>query len=188
MTKIRPWTTLSEQSLVDDRWITLVAERCATVDGKTIDPYYVVRCRDWAAVVAVTPNDELVLVRQYRQAIRKVTLELPAGEIDPPESAICAGLRELREEAGFDAVSARCIRTFSPNPARFSNTLHAIYAEGVVYAPNAMHIDPTEETEVVLWPMREIAALFFSEEFCNSTQVAVLAAVLLDRGQLRQPD
>jgi ADP-ribose pyrophosphatase len=71
--------------------------------------------------VAVTARGEVVLVRQYRHAVRRTLLELPAGKIDPGESPLTAAKRELLEETGY--ASRRWIRLGAWYPSPASTTL-----------------------------------------------------------------
>ena len=72
-------------------------------DGRVVDDYLVGMLADYVVVVAVTASDHVVLVRQWRQGVRRFTLELPGGVVDPSEGISEAGARELREETGFVA-------------------------------------------------------------------------------------
>src|SRR5579862_2809688 len=68
-------------------------------------PYFSLKCADYISIVALTDNDELVLVRQYRPAVEARTLELPSGHVDPGETPLAAAERELTEETGYVASS-----------------------------------------------------------------------------------
>ena len=64
---------------------------------------------DWVNIIALTPDQHIVLVRQFRFGINAFSLEIPGGMIDAGEDPIVAGLRELREETGFVGGSARVL-------------------------------------------------------------------------------
>ena len=79
------WKTLAKRTIFKDKWVNLEASDCELPDGRVIAPFYVYRASDFAVVVAVTEQGELVIERQYRHGIEKVIWELPAGAIEPGE-------------------------------------------------------------------------------------------------------
>ncbi len=174
---IKPWRTLSSALLIQDRWLSVRADSCETADGVSVSPYYVLECGDWVSSVAVTKQSEIVLVRQYRHAAGRITLELPAGEMDEGEGIIQAARREVVEESGFGGGEAKLIFTSSPNPARYANRIHAVLIEGVAEVEGRANT-AAENTETVLWPLRDAAQLFVFPEFCDCTSAATLASVL----------
>jgi ADP-ribose pyrophosphatase len=110
--------------------------------------FYTIDCRDWVNVLAWTEEGRLVLVRQYRQGPREFTLEIPGGAVDPGEDLLEAGLRELREESGYEAGEARLLGDLNPNPAIFGNTCATVLATGCRLAGELI-LDAGEDIEVV---------------------------------------
>ncbi len=92
---------LSKTAVFVTDWFTLVEKRFA--DSPNAAPYFALETSDYVSVVALTQNDELVLVRQYRPAVEERTLELPSGHVDRGETPIVAAARELMEETGYVA-------------------------------------------------------------------------------------
>lgn len=97
------WKVLKRDIVFQDTWVQLEASRCELPDGRIIEPFYIRRDPDFAVVVALTKDDRLVLVRQYRHGVEKVLLELPAGAIEKGEDPKVAAGRELLEETGYQA-------------------------------------------------------------------------------------
>ena len=81
---LRKWSGESARVVHADQWIDVRAERVVTGGGVTVDPYYVLHYPDWVHVVAVTPDDRMVMRRQYRHAAGEFGLELPGGAVDAP--------------------------------------------------------------------------------------------------------
>jgi 8-oxo-dGTP pyrophosphatase MutT (NUDIX family) len=176
------WRTLASRVIVSDQWLTLRADTCETRDGVRIDPYYVVDSPDFVVMIAVTSDDQLVLVRQYRHAAGAVTLELPAGRVDPGEEPLEAARRELAEETGHAGGSARLLRSLSPNAPRFSNQMHLVLIEGVDVVA-AIKEDAREQVETVLWPLARADELYGESGLTDATLVGALALGLRALGR-----
>jgi len=122
----------------------------APTTGKS-HPFYRIESPGWVNVVALTAEDDLVMVRQFRHGSRSMTLEIPGGLVDPGESPADAAARELLEETGYRAGRLMSLGSISPNPALFTNRCHmqvAVDCERVAKIQNSA----TEETAVELLP------------------------------------
>lgn len=129
---IAKWRVLSSTPILKDRWIDLRADRCVTASGAEISPYYVMTYPDWVHVVAVTADDRLVLVRQYRHGAGEAVLELPGGAADPADAEVAAtARRELLEETGFAAEAIEPVTSLFANPAIHPNRVHFMLATGL---------------------------------------------------------
>lgn len=147
-----PWQELGDEPLVRYKVFDVVKSRRRSPRTGIDVGFFLVRTPDWVNVVAVTTEDELVLVRQYRHGTRQLSLEIPGGLIDPHETdPAAAAARELREESGFVAEHLELLGVMTPNPAIFSNRCHTYLATGCRRAGNLLQ-DPGEDIEVVLVP------------------------------------
>lgn len=157
MADTQGWMVLEERVLLKDRWIDLRAQRCLTPDGAVLDPFYVQKHPDWVHVVALTPADEIVLVRQWRQGVAAWLTELPGGAIDAGEEPAVAGARELLEETGFAGQEIRYLGSRAPEPSKFSNAIHIVLVLGAerVAAPA---LEPGETLSVQVTPLGEVMA------------------------------
>jgi ADP-ribose pyrophosphatase len=108
----------------DSPWFQVLAEH-AQGGGQ---PHYIIQGLDFVVVVAVTRQGQILLVRQHRVAAGAVTLELPAGHVDPGETPEQAARRELREETGYEADNFQMVGSLSPSVARFTNRMWCFYA------------------------------------------------------------
>ncbi|HWA26693.1 MAG TPA: NUDIX hydrolase [Lacunisphaera sp.] len=120
--------------------------------------FFVINAPDWVNVVALTPDRQLVLVRQFRYGTDDFSLEIPGGVIEAGEDPVAAGVRELREETGFVGRSARLLGTVHPNPAMQSNRCHLVLVEHAERSAN-LEWDADEELEIVTRPVAEVYAL-----------------------------
>lgn len=135
---------------------------------------------DWVNVVALTEDDEhgavLLCVRQYRFGTRSLSLELPAGIVDPGEASRAAALRELLEETGHaphDEASVAELGSVHPNAAFQHNRMTSYYVPRAVRVAE-LNLDEHEELEVVKLPLHEVDEAVAGGHFTN---MAVLAAL-----------
>ena len=140
---LQSWITLESRSVLSDRWINLLAEKCQTSEGVEVAPYYVLDYSDWIHVVALTPEGRIVLTRQYRQGVRAFSVELPGGNMQDGETPVEAAARELAEETGYAGEPGQMIATNWVNAASHRNSVHTILIRGArkTQAPRA---DPAE--------------------------------------------
>ncbi len=115
-TKLSPWADIIEREIE------------FTQGGKT-EIYHAVGQPDYIAMLAMTPDGKIPIVRQYRPALEAFTWELPAGTVDDGESAAQAASRELMEETGFPSRTVHALGTFAPCSGRLANKVHSFFIE-----------------------------------------------------------
>ena len=131
---------------------------------------FVFRTPDWCNVLALTTNEEIVFVRQFRFGTGSDTLELPGGVLDPGESPREAAIRELREETGYETDEAHVepLLDIHANPALQDTRVHTFLARGVALSAGGTDFDENEACELVLVPLRELAARLDAGEITHS--------------------
>jgi ADP-ribose pyrophosphatase len=120
-----------------------------------IHEFQVLESPDWVAVVPITPNNELVLVRQYRHGIGQISLEPPGGLVKEGQTPEQSGREELEEETGYRAGKLQYLGWMHPLPALFTNRFHVFLAEHVE-PTGKLNPDETEEVETVLVPVSQV--------------------------------
>ena len=152
------WEKLGHTSVAQTRIFELQSARFRHPVRRTERDFVTIASPDWVNVIALTPEQHLVLVRQFRFGTEEFSLELPGGIIDLGEDPVAAGGRELREETGYVGEAARAIGSVHPNPAIMSNRCHfGLVSQAMASAP--MDWDADEEIEVVTLPVDEVLAL-----------------------------
>jgi 8-oxo-dGTP pyrophosphatase MutT (NUDIX family) len=169
---VQPWDREKARELTKTRIFTLKQHhaRSRTQPDKEGSFVYL-ETGDWVNVVALTDDDQVIMVEQYRHGVNEVTLEIPGGMVDEGESALQAGLRELTEETGFGGDAPQIIGRVSPNPAIMTNWCHTILVEGVSLR-GAPSPDGTEEVGVRLVALADIPELIRSGVIHHALVVA----------------
>ena len=157
MPDLRPWEVLGSHTVFSDRWLTHTLERVRLPSGLEISQYHVLDQNDFCLMVAVTPDREVPLVRQYKHGARDVVLEFPAGLVEEGEPPPAAAARELREETGY-AGRIHAAGTLLTSPSRNRNAAHVFV---VLDAEQVCEPEPeaTEQIEVVVTPLARVPGL-----------------------------
>lgn len=131
-----------------------------------------------AAVVAVTDGGKLLMVRQYRNALDRYTLELPAGKLDfPGEPTIDCARRELEEETGFKTGNLEYLLTINTTVAFCNEAIDIYLARDLL--PSRQHLDPEEEITVEEWKLCDLMELIYSGKLTDGKTVAAVMAYAL---------
>lgn len=183
MTKLPAhWRVAASRSIVSDRWIDLRADDCVREDGLEIAPYYILAYPDWVQIVAIDQDENLVVVRQYRHGMKRITLELPSGCIDAADAdPVAAGARELLEETGYVSDTIRLVGKTCNNPQNQTNEIHILLAENARRVAGQA-LDESEEIAIELIPLAEARKLALAGQFDHAAQIASLLIALEARG------
>lgn len=169
-TQPRPWPRL-RRGLEHD-YTVLKVRQDIVADPRTGHEHPRVRvdCADWVNVIAVTPDNQLVLVRQFRFGIDAGTLEIPGGCIEPGEDPAAAAARELEEETGYVPGRIESLGSVHPNPALQPNRCHSFLALDCV-KKHAGQQDEGEDILVELHPRDAAPRLILEGQITHSLVV-----------------
>jgi len=174
------WAVLSREYLAREPWYTVRVDRVQLPSGTVIPKYWISEYPPWVNVVAVTADDRVVLIRQYRHGIGAVHFEIPAGTTDPEDTALeSAARRELLEETGYSGGTWSLLMTLSANPALQNNLTYTYLAEGVT--AGAASPEESEDIRVHLVPIADIEGLIDGGGFLQALHTAPLLKFLLQR-------
>jgi ADP-ribose diphosphatase len=171
--KPAPWARLATETLEDCRVFSLERRRMARKDPPAEADFFVLKTPDWVNIVALTDDDELVLVEQFRHGRERITLEIPGGMVDPGESPLAAAERELLEETGYAAREWRQIGVIEPNPAILDNRCHTFLALGAKRVREA-RFDSHEQCRLVIAPYADVDRLVAKGKIAHALVVVAL--------------
>ena len=180
------WRVLSSEYVAREPWYTVRVDRVQLPGGTIIPKYWISEYPPWVNVVALTADDQVVLIRQYRHGIGAVHFEIPAGTTDPEDTSLeSAARRELLEETGYGGGTWSPLMTLSANPALQNNLTYTFLAEGVTPGPASP--DASEDIRVHLVSLAELRRLLDEEAFVQALHVAPLMKLLLRRERAGDP-
>lgn len=177
MTDIQPEEKIGSDTVYEGKLITLRKDTVRLPNGKTTTRE-VVEHPEVVAILPILDDGRIVLVRQYREAVEKTTLEIPAGGIDDGESAEDAVRREMVEETGYRVGAVEHLASFYSSPGFTTELMHLYLAKDL--EPG----EPTEENdqiEVVLLAPEDALDQIAGDPSADAKSIAGLALYQLRR-------
>ena len=192
------WEEVSTEHIIRDKWIDLRRSAFRFPDGRIFEPYYSYTRRDYAIVVPTDDEGNTLCVRQFRQGIRKVTTEFPAGGIESrdrpdaarpapgqcsPEQALAAARRELREETGIEPKELICLGTYYPAAAYSDEVIWMYLARGLTFGEQKL--DDDEFLALEAMPLSDLVQEIAKGNVPDGkTQAAVLRVWCMENGTI----
>jgi 8-oxo-dGTP pyrophosphatase MutT (NUDIX family) len=171
---IKPWQKVSSETVGTHRIFSIRSDRVISPRTHQAHEVVVIDCTNWVNVIAVTPDRHLVMIEQYRHGSRTVELEIPGGMIDAKDtSPIAGGVRELREETGYEGENSRIIGQIFPNPAIMSNTCFTVMVENC-HCLHPVQFDHGEDLVTRLVPIADLPRLVATCKIKHSLVVVAL--------------
>ncbi|ETF01156.1 ADP-ribose pyrophosphatase [Advenella kashmirensis W13003] len=173
--------TLQDSTFIfEGKIIKVTVDTVILPNGKTATREVVRHCGA-VAVLAITPEDKVILVKQFRHPTGGPLLEIPAGKLDvenePPEQ--CA-YRELAEETPYTAGGMTLIHSFYTAPGFCDELMHVFRAEGV-RKDSSLHADDDEFVQTVLMSRDEVRQAIASQQICDAKTLVALQSWLLEQ-------
>jgi ADP-ribose pyrophosphatase len=167
------WKKLSSKYISNHQYFTARQDVCEMPNGTIVDPYFVVELPKCVCAVAVTEDNKIIIVKQYRHPIEQTILELPGGFIDENEKGEAAVQRELLEETGYTFKHVKYLATIAANPGVLNNFTELFLLTGGKKVAK-QSLDVNEEIEIVLLPIEEVKQLLQQNKITQALHVCCL--------------
>lgn len=177
------WTILSSHYIHKGPWATLRRDKCEMPDGTIVDEYYVLEYPNWANAVAITQDNKILMVRQYRHAANIVSLEIPGGVIEQGENPEEGMRRELLEETGYLFDQVELISTVYANPSTANNKTFCYLAKGGKKVQE-QQLDEHERIVVEEYTIAEVKQLLAENKIAQALHCTGLFYALMKLGEL----
>lgn len=174
--------TLNKNTVFQGKIINVRRDDALLPNGKTAIRE-VIEHNGGVCIAAITDNNELIFVRQFRYPYSEVILELPAGKLEKGEDPFEAGKRELEEETGRTAGIYRDMGLFYPTPGYCGEIIHLYAARNLT--ETKMHLDDDEFLEPVLIPVEKAVEMVLGGELRDGKTQALILKIneLIRRGE-----
>lgn len=185
------WEEVHTEHIVEDEWIDFRKTAWRFPDGRVIEPFYSYSRKNYVVVVATDPDGNYICVRQFRQGIRKITTELPAGAIEHKDNqkcednnvsetdALAAAKRELLEETGYESDEWRHLITIPAN-ATIADNYAFIYEARNCRKVSGQSLDENEFIRIEKYAGKEIEQMIDAGDFEQA--VHIVAWMMSRRG------
>lgn len=168
------WKTIKTEEMLTAPYVTVRKDKVQLPDGAVIDDFYTVRIQDAALIVALTPDNHILLKSEYRYACGCDVIECPAGMVEDGEDPRVTAERELYEETGYKSDDWTYLGPTWESTSKLTNTMHlylALNCEKV----SSQHLDINEHMTVTAVPLEEAVNMVMSGAInANSTAHAIL--------------
>jgi len=174
-----PWDMQENNLHADCRIFEVRKQRLKRRSDGLEGEFFVLDTNDWVNVLALTPDDKIILVRQFRYGSKEQSLEPPGGVVERGEDPVIAGLRELQEETGYVGEEPKLLGVVRPNAAILSNRCHVILVRNVQKTA-ALNFDQHEELVTELYPVKELKEMVRRGEITHSIGLNSIMMLLLE--------
>lgn len=182
--RIENWVVKDSTLVLDHRWAKVRRDVCILPGGFEIDDYYYWEGGDFAQVFALTSENQVALVRQYKHGVKEIVLELPAGMIENADvNPLDTARRELLEETGFEASEWRALGVLNVSSAKATTRAYPFLALGAQQIDQPS-LDVTEAIQVIQCSIHEVLDLITKGEIRDSHSIATCFLALRALGQI----
>lgn len=173
MDKKKTWEVIQSEPGPDLKLFRARFDHIRNPRNQAVERMVILEGADSVNVVPVTPDGQIIFVRQYRVGIGQETLELPGGLIDPGEAPREAVMRELAEETGYTSAQWTALGIIASNPVFMDNYIHHWAAQDVRWnAPQ--RLDDGEAIALEQYPVHEAERMLCAGEFLHPHTISCL--------------
>jgi len=166
--------TVKTEPIFDGRVIKVRVDEVVLPNGE-MSKREIVNHPGAVAIIAITDEGKIVLVEQYRKALERSIIEIPAGKLEPGEEPMMTARRELEEETGYGAQSFTFLQAFATSPGFADEVIHLFIAKDLYKIDNKADLDEDEFVELLEVSLEEAQQMIVDERIYDAkTAFAVL--------------
>lgn len=170
------WKIKKTERVLDSEFVKVDKDDVILPHGRVIPDFYKVTIKDCAAIVALTPDNHIILKKEYRHCYRQDLIEIPAGVLEDREDPLETAKRELEEETGYRSEKWTYLGKTVESSAKLTNYMYIYLAEDCRKVSN-QKLDYGEDIEVIKVGLNEAVEMIMNNEIiCNSSIGAILKA------------
>jgi len=162
--------TLKSEHIFSGRIIQVQVDEVELPNGKT-STRELVKHPGAVAIIAVTDDNKIVMVEQYRKPLEKTIVEIPAGKLEKGEEPSLCAKRELEEETGYDCQSLELISSFYTSPGFADEIIHVYLAKGLSKKENAAGLDEDEFVNLMEVTLEEAQVLIEEQQIFDAKTI-----------------
>jgi len=175
-------TTLTSKEIYKGRIIDLYLEEVKLPNGHT-STREIVKHPGAVAVIAITSENKILMVEQYRKPLERTIVEIPAGKLEKGEEPITTAKRELEEETGYTCSDLKPLISFYTSPGFADELVHLFIAENLEKLTEAAELDEDEFVEVLEVTLEEAQEMMKSNRIYDAKTAYAVQYLLLKEAQ-----
>jgi len=125
------WKKINRKEILNSMFLTVFEDTVMLPNGKIIDDYTLIKKPSIVMIVATTPDNKLLVFREYKYAADKVLNTLPAGHLEEDETDVDAARRELSEETGYTSEDITSVSILYEYPTKDLHRVHVVCAKNI---------------------------------------------------------
>jgi len=171
-------TTLASKEIFKGRIIDLYLEDVKLPNGNT-STREIVKHPGAVAVIAITPENKILMVEQYRKPLERTIVEIPAGKLEKGEKPIITAKRELEEETGYTCADLKPLISFYTSPGFADELVHLFITENLEKMTEAAELDEDEFVEVLEVTLEEAQEMIKNNKIYDAKTAYAVQYLLL---------
>lgn len=165
------WPTLEKVKVLKAHVFHYIKAKRQSPTTLEIGDFDIIQCLNWVNIIAITPDEKIVLIKQYRHGSDSITTEIPGGAVNHQEDMLLAAQRELQEETGYTSTNWTSLGKIDVNPAFMTNHCETFLAIDAMKT-HQQNLDPFEEIDVFLENKNDMDLLIKRGEITHSLIIA----------------
>lgn len=173
--------TLSTEQIFNGKVVSLQVDEVELPNGKRAKRE-IIKHPGAVAIIAITEDKKIILVEQYRKALERTIVEIPAGKLEKGEEPAECAKRELEEETGYDCETLELINSFYTSPGFADEIVHVYFAKGLKKKENAAELDEDEFVHLLEWSLEEAIHAIEEKQIYDAKTVFAVQYLQLQEG------